>query len=116
MKYLSLTTSWWKTFDKLEVDVWMYSSNKRTAFALFDHDENDPWHFCYISENHPEISDEEIWNHFPEHEAIVIDNDFIACFNSEREAKIWISDNIPECIFTDELEWLPVFYIKQPVG
>jgi hypothetical protein len=110
--YLSITTSWWKTYDKLTLDRLKYLSNDRTAFTLFDRDENEPWPFCQLSENHPEISDYEIFNHLPWHEAIVIDNDFISCFNSEREAKIWIRDNIPECVITGDLEWRPVFYIK----
>lgn len=110
--FLSLTTSWWKTYDKLTADRMKYLANERTAFTLFDRDENEPWPFCSISENHPEISDEETFNHLPGHEAIVIDNDFISCFNSEREAKIWIRDNIPECVITGDLEGRPVFYIK----
>ena len=110
--FLSLTTSWWKTYDKLTADRMKYLANERTAFTLFDRDENEPWPFCSISENHPEISDEETFNHLPWHEAVVIDNDFISCFNSEREAKIWIRDNIPECVITGDLEWRPVFYIK----
>lgn len=109
--YLSITTSWWKTYDKLIADRMNYFNN-RTAFTLFDRDENEPWPFCTLSENHPEISDELIFNNLPWHEAIVIDNDFIACFNSEREAKIWIKDNIPQCVITGDLEWRPVFYIK----
>lgn len=111
MWFLSITTSWWKTYDRLTADRMNYFNN-RTAFTLFDRDENEPWPFCTLSENHPEISDYEIFNHLPGHEAIVIDNDFIACFPSEREAKIWIRDNIPECVITGDLEWRPVFYIK----
>lgn len=112
MKYLSLTTSWWKTYNKLTVETDKYLSNNRTSFHLFDNDENEPWPFADLSENHPEISDSEIFWRFPDHEAIVIDNDFIACFPSERECKIWIRDNIPECVITGDLEWRPVFYIK----
>ena len=111
--YLSITTSWWKTYDKLTVDKMKYLANERTAFTLFDRDENEPWPFCSISENHPEISDEIIFNDLPGLEAIVIDNDFIACFPSERACKIWIRDNIPECVTYGYLEWRPVFYIKQ---
>lgn len=110
--FLSLTTSWWKTYDKLTADKLKYLANERTAFTLFDRDENEPGPFCTLSENHPEISDDLIFNNLPGHEAIVIDNDFIDCFNSEREAKIWISDNLPECVITGDLEWWPVFYIK----
>lgn len=109
--YLSITTSWWKTYDRLTADRMNYFNN-RTAFTLFDRDENEPWPFCTLSENHPEISDDLIYDNLPGHEAIVIDNDFIACFPSERECKIWIRDNIPECVITGDLEWRPVFYIK----
>lgn len=111
--YLSLTTSWWKTYDKLTADKMKYLANERTAFTLFDRDENELWPFCQLSENHPEISDDLIFNNLPWHEAIVIDNDFISCFPSERECKIWIRDNIPECVITGDLEGRPVFYIKQ---
>lgn len=110
--FLSLTTSRWKTYDKLTADKMKYLANERTAFTLFDRDENEPWPFCTLSENHPEISDYEIFNTLPWHEAIVIDNDFIACFSSEREAKIWLRDNLAECVITGDLEWRPVFYIK----
>ena len=109
--YLSITTSWWKTYDKLTADRMNYFNN-RTAFTLFDRDENEPWPFCTLSENHPEISDDEIFNTLPGHEAIVIDNDFIACFDSEREAKIWLRDNLAECVITGDIKWRPVFYIK----
>ena len=101
----------WKVYD-LEVDFLKYLSNERTAVELYDYKSDNPWPFCSISENHPEISDELIFNNLPGHEAIVIDNDFISCFNSEREAKIWIRDNIPECVITGDLEGRPVFYIK----
>ena len=103
-----------KAFNKeydLELEVLHYF-NWRTAFELYDYNPNEPWPFCFISENHPEISDELIFNNLPGHEAIVIDNDFIACFPSERECKIWIRDNIPECVITGDLEGRPVFYIK----
>lgn len=110
--YLSITTSWWKTYDKLTLDRLQYLSNNRTAFTLFDRDENEPWPFCQLSENHPELSDEQIFNTLPWHEAVVIDNDFIDCFQSEREAKIWIRDNLDICVITGDIEGLPVFYIK----
>ena len=109
--YLSITTSWWKTYDRLTADRMNYFNN-RTAFTLFDRDENEPWPFCTLSENHPEISDDEIFNTLPGHEAIVIDNDFIACFPSEREAKIWLRDNLAECVITWDIQGRPVFYIK----
>lgn len=80
-------------------------------FDWTDNEEEWPGPFASISENHPEISDEEIFGHLPGHEAIVIDNDFISCFNNEREAKIWIKDNMPECVITGDLEGRPVFYI-----
>lgn len=100
----------WKVYD-LELTVMNYFNN-RTAFELYDYNPKDAWPFCMISENHPEISDELIFNNLPWHEAIVIDNDFISCFGSEREAKIWIKDNVPQCVITGDLEGRPVFYIK----
>lgn len=87
-----------------------YANNERTAIALIDSDDGEP--ICYLSENHPEIKDEIILSRLPGHEAIIIDNDFIACFDSEREAKIWIKDNLPECVITGDIIGRPCFYIK----
>ena len=101
----------WKVYD-LEVDFLKYLSNDRTAIELYDYKSDEPWPFCSISENHPEIPDDVIYNHLPEHEMVVIDNDFISCFNNEREAKIWIRDNIRQCVITWDYDWRPVFYIK----
>lgn len=99
--------AFWKTYN-LDLEKSYYTNNHRTFFWLLDEE----WPFADLSENHPEISDDLIFNNLPWHEAIVIDNDFIACFSSERECKIWIRDNIPECVITGDLEWRPVFYIK----
>lgn len=104
-------TAFNKTYDQLVLEVQIYF-NGRTCISLFDEDPNEPWPFCNISENHPEIPDELIYNNLPDHEAIVIDNDFISLFPSEREAKIWIKDNIPTCVITGDLAGRPVFYIK----
>ena len=102
-----------KVYDQLELYTDKYRTNpNRTYFGIEDTNPEEPWHFCDLSENHPDIPDSEIFWRLPWHEAIVIDNDFISCFNSEREAKIWIRDNIPECVITGDLEGRPVFYIK----
>ena len=87
-----------------------YANNGRTAIALIDSDNGEP--ICYLSEDHPEVNDEIIFSRLPEYEAIIIDNDFIACFDSEREAKIWIRDNLPECVITGDIIGRPCFYIK----
>lgn len=111
--YLSITTSWWKTYDKLTVYKDCYKLNpNRTYFWIEDEDEQEPGHFCDLSENHPDIPDSEIFGRLPGHEAIIIDNDFLMCFNSPREAKIWIRDNIPECVITWDIDWRDCFYIK----
>ena len=112
--YLSITTSWWKTYDKLSIYKDCYKLNpNRTYFWIEDEDEQEPGHFCDLSENHPDIPDSEIFWRLPGHEAIIIDNDFLSCFNSPREAKIWIRDNIPECVITWDIDWRDCFYIKQ---
>ncbi len=101
--------AFWKSYE-LWLHVSKYDIWRRTYLWLFDTNDWEP--FADLSENHPEISDDLIFNNLPGHEAIVIDNDFISCFPSERECKIWIRDNIPECVITGDLEWRPVFYIK----
>ena len=104
-------TLMWKVYD-LEVNFLKYLSNNRTAVELYDYKSDEPWPFCCISENHPEIPDEVIYGRLLWHEMVVIDNDFVNCFPSEREAKIWIRDNIPQCVITWDYDWLPVFYIQ----
>ena len=89
-----------------------YVNNNRTYFWLVDTDPAEYWPFCDLSENHPEIPDSEIFGRLPGHEAIIIDNDFIMCFDSTREAKLWIKDNIPECVITWDIDWRDCFYIK----
>lgn len=86
----------------------------RTYFWIEDEDINEPGHFCDLSENHPDISDDKIFNTLPGHEAIIIDNDFLAVFGEPRLAKIWIMDNIPECVITGDIDWRDCFYIKLP--
>lgn len=66
-----------------------------------------------ISENHVEISDDDIYHSLEGHEAIVIDNDFINCFDNERSAKIWLRDNLNICVITWDIDWWPVLYIKK---
>lgn len=95
----------------LELDVLKYF-NWRTAIELFDYNPEDPGPFCFLSENHPEISDDVIYWRLPWHEAIIIDNDFINCFDSAREAKIWIKENVPQCVITGDIDWRDCFYIK----
>lgn len=107
---LSITTQWWKTYDWLTIYKNHYTVNpNRTYFWIR---ENAQEFFCDLSENHPDIPDSEIFWRLPGHEAIIISNDFISCFDSTREAKIWIRDNIPECVITWDIDWLDCFYIK----
>lgn len=108
MKTLQLNC-FWKTYN-VELNIDKYTNNNRTYLWLIDVDDWEP--FCDLSENHVEIPDEIIYWLLPWHEAIVIDNDFIACFNSEREAKIWLRDNLAECVITWDIQGRPVFYIK----
>jgi len=99
----------WKTYD-LEVTRSVYQ-NGRTYLGLYEPSSWEP--FADLSENHVEIPDDEIYHHLEGYEAIVIDNDFIACFESVRDCKIWLRDNLKICITTWEIEWWPVLYIKQ---
>lgn len=101
----------WKVYN-LELETSTYQNNWRTYFGLVDTDPDELGHFCDISENHTELDDDLIFNSLPWHEAIVINYEFIACFSSGSECKMWIRDNIPECVDTGDLEWRPVFYIK----
>jgi hypothetical protein len=95
----------------LELFKLNYVNNNRTYFGLID--KKDWWPFCDLSENHPEIKDSEIFWRLPGHEAIIIDNDFMMCFDSVREAKLWIKDNIKECVITGEIDGRDCFYIKK---
>lgn len=102
-----------KAFNKeynLDLIVNKYVNNNRTYFWLVDTSDGEP--FADLSENHVEISDDEIFWRLPGHEAFIIDNDFLNCFDSIREAKIWIKDNISQCIITWDIDWLDCFYVK----
>ena len=102
-----------KAFNKeynLDLIVDKYVNNNRTYFWLVDTSDGEP--FADLSENHVEISDDEIFWRLPGHEAIIIDNDFLNCFDSIREAKIWIKDNISQCVITWDIDWLDCFYVK----
>ena len=104
-------TAFNKEYD-LDIDFLNYFNN-RTAVELYDYKSDEPGPFCMISENHPEIPDEVIYWRLPGHEAIIIDNDFLSCFDEPRLAKIWIRDNIPECVITWDIDWRDCFYIKK---
>lgn len=99
--------AFWETYN-LNLKKSYYTNNHRTFFWLLDEE----WPFADLSENHPDIPDSEIFWRLPGHEAIIINSDFLMCFNNSREAKIWIKDNIPECVITWDIDWRDCFYIK----
>ena len=103
-------TAFNKVYD-LELTTNKYVNNWRTYFWLVDSADWEP--FADLSENHPEINDEVIYSRLPGHEAIVIDNDFLSCFDEPRLAKIWIKDNIKECVITGDVDWRDCFYIQR---
>lgn len=102
--------AFWKTFD-LELIRNEYANNDRTYFWLVDRKDREL--FADLTENHTEISDEQIYGRLPWHEAVIINHDFLSSFDSIRDAKIWIKDNIKECVITGDIDWLDCFYIKK---
>jgi hypothetical protein len=60
--------------------------------------------FCDLTENHVEIPDDIIYGRLPGHEAVIIDHDFLNLFDEPRLAKIWIKENISECIITGDID------------
>lgn len=98
--------AFWKEYN-LELTFSRYSNNDRIYIGLVDTEDGCP--FCDITENHPEISDEELMidNNW---EKVVIDNDFIACFPSVRDCKIWCMDNL-NCLGWDYVQGRPCLYI-----
>lgn len=109
MEWLELEC-FWKTY-KLNLTKWEYAVNGRTYFWLYDSEDWEP--FCDLTENHTEISDEQVYWRLPWHEGVIIDHDFLMCFDEPRLAKIWIKDNIKECIITGDIDWLDCFYVKK---
>ena len=105
MKFLS---NYWKTYE-LELTKSNYTNNNRTYLWLLNKKTWEP--FCDLSENHAEISDNEIYDTLPWHEAIIINHDFISMFDSERAAKIRIRENIKDCVITWDLSWLGCIYV-----
>ena len=88
-----------------------YANNNRLYLGLEDADN---WeHFCDITENHPEISNDSLqFNLWDWAERVVLDNDFISCFDSVWDAKKWLMANIWDNLWGDEVNGRPcqVFY------
>ncbi len=70
-------------------------------------------HFADLTENHPEIDDKILQENIdPEQwERAIIDGDFIAYLGGVREAKIWIMDNIKNCLGGGEIDGLPALVL-----
>ena len=103
---MKLTTAWWETYD-LEFKFSKYANNDRIYIWLIDKEDGCP--FCDITENHPELSDEDMLiDH--DGEKVIIDNDFISCFPSLRDCKIRCMDNL-NCLGGDYVDWRPALYI-----
>lgn len=98
----TLTLNW----EKLKLVKSEYSNNDRLYLGLIDAQTGEP--YADITENHPEISNEEL-NHdlYDQGERAVIDNDFINCMGWEHEAKIWLMDNIENLIGGGEVQGWP---------
>ena len=106
---MKLPTKYWTSYNcDLIRDEYQ---NWRTYLGLVDSRSWEP--VVDISENHVELSDDDIYGRLEGHEAIVIDNDFCNCFENERNAKIWLRDNLNICVITWDIDWWPVLYIKK---
>ena len=100
--------TWFATFE-VEVIHSRYINNNRLYLWLRDTNDGEP--ICDITENHPEISDEDLKFGLDEWmERVVLDNDFIMCLWWDREAKIWCMDNL-KCLGWWTIDWYPCIIV-----
>lgn len=84
-----------------------YRDNGRLYLGLYDLDTQEP--IVDITENHPELTDEQLMI-TADGQKVVIDNDFLNCFDSVRDCKSWCMDNL-NCLGWGEVEWYPCLYV-----
>ena len=98
--------AFWKTYD-LELVVNFYANNWRLYLGLVDTSDWEP--FCDITENHPEIDDH--WMTITEEwEKVIIDNDFLMCFDTKEDCVKWLTDNL-HGMSCASVNGRPTFYI-----
>ena len=101
-------TAFGKTYN-LEINISKYTNNNRIYIWLIDTEDGCP--FCDITENHPEISDYDLFTD-DYWVKVILDNDFISCFPSVRDCKIWCMDNL-HCLGWGEVDWRPALYLTK---
>lgn len=68
--------------------------------------------FCDLTENHVEITDQELQENIGENgERLIIDGDFINFCNGSRYAKIRLMDNLENCLGGWEIDGLPAIVL-----
>lgn len=92
--------------EKLSLIKATYLNNNRLYLGLEDAETGE--HFADITENHPEINNEELQRDlYDQGERAVINNDFINYIGGERQAKIWLMDNVENLIGGGEVQGWP---------
>lgn len=98
---------YWKDY-KLDIVKWQYE-NWRTYLWLIDKNKET---FCDLTENHAEITDQELqFNLGDEGERLIIDGDFINFCGGSRNAKIRLMDNLKNCLGGGEIDGLPAIVL-----
>ena len=97
---------------KYIVDVikWEYINN-RMYLALYDTEDGEL--VADITDNFPEIKDEILqnWLENGEGERAILNHDFVFFMGWARQAKIWLMDNIKNCIGGWDVEGLPAIVL-----
>lgn len=85
--------------------------NGRMYLWLEDAKTGEP--FADVTENHPEIDDKILQENIDteQWERAIIDGDFINYLGGIREAKIWLMENVKNCLGGGEIDGLPALVL-----
>ena len=84
-----------------------YRDNERLYLGLYDSETQEP--IVDITENHSELTDGQL-GISSDGQRVILDNDFINCFESVRDCKEWCIENL-NCLGWGEVEWYPCLYV-----
>ena len=103
---MNFSTPYWEYEAALSVNS--YTFNGRLYLWLVDKYTGEP--LIDISENHPELTNEQL-EITSDWQKVILDNDFIQVCGSVRNAKIRCMDNIEWVLGGCEVDWRPAIYV-----
>lgn len=106
----------------VSLDKGEYQSNWRTALRLIDNEDGCPFSNLSVNIAHIKNEYQQALDRFKSSEQdcwslewIAVDNNFISIFDSRRECRDWIMDNLPfvEVTWYTDDEWYHIMYINK---